>query len=430
MSEFDRVPPHNFGAEQAVLGALILDPSLIGAVLEECPPGMFYVPKHTDIATVLADMAGKPVDPQLLLSELTSRGLADRVGGAVYLVTLLERGGVGAARYHAADVREAFRRRRLIEAATRAIQRTYHPDAELGVACLELEEALEEVTTLGVPARQEPAPLIADLLATEDTHDWLVPGLLERMDRLVLTGAEGAGKSFLLAQFAACMAAGAHPFTGAPIEALRVLVVDCENSRRQIRRRYRSIIDLVRYARGDTGGDKRLHILTRPEGMDLLGVDAAWLEGYLGATKPDVLIVGPLYRLHTQSPNDEQAARALVDAVDKLRIRHGVALLIEAHAGHAEDGNRDRKMRPSGSSLFLRWPEFGYGLRRAKADPGGHRPVLVDVVAWRGAREDRDWPQQLEWGGPGKLPWVSAKDQDIYSRVRQMHADPDHREGA
>ena len=54
----------------------------------------------------------------------------------------------------------------------------------------------------------------------------------------------------------------------------------------------------------------------------------------------------------------------------------------------------DRPLRPTGSSLWLRWPEFGYGLRRAKTDDAEefHR---VEVVAWRGARGERNWPGEL-----------------------------------
>ena len=62
-------------------------------------------------------------------------------------------------------------------------------------------------------------------------------------------------------------------------------------------------------------------------------------------------------------------------------------------------------MRPAGSSAWLRWPEFGYGLRRAKEDDGGEHPNVVDVVAWRGSREERCWPQRLVRGRDGLLPW-------------------------
>jgi RecA-family ATPase len=40
----------------------------------------------------------------------------------------------------------------------------------------------------------------------------VIPGLLERRDRLMLTGEEGLGKSYLLRQIAVMAAAGLDPF--------------------------------------------------------------------------------------------------------------------------------------------------------------------------------------------------------------------------
>ncbi len=68
------------------------------------------------------------------------------------------------------------------------------------------------------------------------THDWLVPGLLERQDRVILTGPEGGGKSTLLRQMAVQFASGIHPFGGDLFEPLRVLLLDLENSSRQVHR--------------------------------------------------------------------------------------------------------------------------------------------------------------------------------------------------
>jgi hypothetical protein len=63
----------------------------------------------------------------------------------------------------------------------------------------------------------------------------------------------------------------------------------------------------------------------------------------------------------------------------------------------------------------MRWPEFGFGLRRSKdvddlspeqKRTNRDRPVKVDVVAWRGSREARSWPTVLQHGQ--SLPWTPA----------------------
>jgi hypothetical protein len=252
------------------------------------------------------------------------------------------------------------------------------------------------------------APDIYDLLDTNDPgYDWLVPDLIERGDRLILTGAEGLGKSFLVRQLAATMAAGLHPFTFAKIEPLRVLLIDCENSLRQTRR----LLARLEYAARRSGAkipSGNLRIILRPEGINLLAEDAEWLLERVIAHKPDVLFVGPLYRLHITNMNDELPARRMVAALDAARVRANCALVLEAHAGHGEVGAGfgGRAVRPTGSSLFLRWPEFGYGLRIPKDAEG---TTVADVVPWRGPRDERTWPERLCHGAQDSWPWLEDK---------------------
>src|SRR5690606_2357350 len=68
----------------------------------------------------------------------------------------------------------------------------------------------------------------------DDPADWVIPGLLERGDRFILTGSEGLGKSVLFRQIAVGAAAGIHPFTQRRIDPNRVLYVDVENSRMKL----------------------------------------------------------------------------------------------------------------------------------------------------------------------------------------------------
>lgn len=425
----------NPGAEMSALGSIIVDPTKAEAVFDLVTPQMFADPKHADLASVLQDMAaaGQSIDPQLVLSELTGRGLADKIGGAVYLHTLMERAWdpMNAAR-HAEDVRNAYRHRHLAEVCERALQQTENPDPDLSLALGMLQVGVAEVEDMAVTRKVEPAPYITDVLIGEDRYDWLIPGLLERGERFMLTGAEGGGKSVCLRQIAACAAAGLHPFTAEHTDPVSVLVVDCENSRRQNRRGYRPIVETAQRIRSDVDWS-RLRIAHRPEGLDLTQPgDAAWLDGIVQASSPDLLVIGPLYRLHEQNINDELAARKLVALLDTIRVRHHCSMLIEAHAGHAEDGARRRKMRPTGSSLFLRWPEFGYGLRRSELDTGETKiPLIVDVVAWRGAREDRAWPTHLKRGNPDSMPWL-AYDPDDPINIAQRQAEREingHRKG-
>lgn len=259
------------------------------------------------------------------------------------------------------------------------------------------------------------APDLWEFLAVaDDAYDWVVPGLLERGDRLVWTGFEGLGKSMFIRQLAVAVAAGLDPFLFAEFEPQRVLVIDCENSERQSRRKFRPLAQASIDARRRVP-EGALRLLHRPAGIDLTKADdQAWLLERVTAHQPDLLMVGPFYRLHNANINEEQAARTTVAALDAARTAADCALVVEAHAGHGEAG-KNRSVRPLGSSLLLRWPEFGYGIAPAEKPHGPRnceqvhrgercRPTFVDVKPWRGDRDERAWPAQLTWGTP--WPWV------------------------
>lgn len=259
-------------------------------------------------------------------------------------------------------------------------------------------ETLVETWTSAEPTQVDLAPDLWDFLSTEDPDfDWVVPNLLERGDRLVWTGFEGLGKSMFTRQLAVMVAAGLDPFSEVAIEPKRVLMIDCENSERQSRRKFRPLanatIEMNRYV-----AEGQLRLIHKPAGIDLTRDDwQAWLLERVTAHHPDLLIIGPFYRLHAGDMNDERMARKVVGVLDQVRTKVDCALVTEAHAGHGEAG-RNRSLRPAGSSLLLRWPEFGYGIA-----PGASNQQ-VEVKQWRGPRDDRQWPSFLRWGNP--WPWV------------------------
>lgn len=263
------------------------------------------------------------------------------------------------------------------------------------------------------PVKPDLAPDIWEFLAVDDPpYQWIVPDLLERGDRLMITGIEGLGKSMLNRQLAACISAGLNPFSLKPINPSRVLYVDCENTERQGRRKFRplaqaSIVSQHRIP------DGFLRIIHRPGGIDLTSEDdSAWLMERVVAHRPDVLFIGPFYKLHATDMNEEMGARKTVAVLDGVRERADCALVMEAHAGHAADASgAKRSVRPIGSSLLLRWPEFGFGIVPLTDE----QPCkFVKVQHWRGARDERDWPTQLKWGNDGEWPWVDPRYSDFY----------------
>jgi len=240
----------------------------------------------------------------------------------------------------------------------------------------------------------------------EPEYDWHVEGLLERGDRLIITGEEGQGKSTLLRQMSVQCAAGIHPFTLEQIPPVRVLLVDLENSRRQVRRAVRPLLLSAR--RHLAPGMLQLAVLGRS--LDLLGNkdDRDWLTSEVERTRPELLALGPLYKLAEGDPREEVAARAVSNYLDDLRNDHALTVLIESHVPYASGNTRTRPMRPYGASLWSRWPEFGIYL--------GTGPAWA-LTHWRGPRDERSWPVALQRGGA--WPWTVATTprQESFARV-------------
>ncbi|MFP1630026.1 AAA family ATPase [Streptomyces sp. 5K101] len=199
--------------------------------------------------------------------------------------------------------------------------------------------------------------LLDFLQEADDVPEWVIPGVLARWDRLMITAGEGGGKSLLLRQILMRAAAGLHPWKRARIEPVRVLLVDAENADAQVRPWLRRMAD----AAADEGapiGRGHFHLEVRPDGLDLTAAaDRAWLARTVERVRPDLISIGPLYKITTNGASDEEAARPLMSALEMIRTAsNGAAMVLEAHSPHASMGKR------IDSSLWLRWPEFGFGL--------------------------------------------------------------------
>ncbi|QWS68163.1 DnaB-like dsDNA helicase [Gordonia phage VanLee] len=398
------------------------------------PTSAFYLPTHRVIAEVIhqALAAGEPfkrVDepdaPGVDSSVIMARATALAGGGAradavrTAMVEMLSQGMPASMSYHAERVLSLARARSLVAIGTRLRQHAEETPEDLDRA---VAEALGDLSTEDQVnmTGQEPER-ISSLRQVDTNYDWLVPELLEATDRLMITGFEGTGKSVLMAQFAACLAAGIHPFLFEPLGTPKsVLVVDAENSRRQVTRRYNNLISRVEgrvrdHSMAPTPWDETLGFLLRPEGLHLNEpTHLRLLENMIVTQRPDVVVAGPLYRLHSSDTKDEQAAKELINIIDRLRVKYHFAFICEAHVNHGSPG-QNRALRPTGSSVFLRWPEFGIGLRPTAEAEGQEHPDRVNVVHWRGGRDERFWPRTLQHAVA--MPWGVA-DEKYYADHR------------
>lgn len=260
-------------------------------------------------------------------------------------------------------------------------------------------DVVTRVQQRGAVSNEMESVNLAEILAAEETFDWVIPNLMERKDRLILTGHEGLGKSTMARQLLLLPAAGLHPFTFEKIEPVRSLVIDAENTKQQWKRNAANMVHQARLQGAcDPVPNVNMAISGRVNILDPRTLGQ--IHRLIDKHKPDVVFIGPLYRIAIKLNSDEDVA-PVIAALDSIRDR-GVALIIEAHAGHASDASGSRSVRPRGSSSIMGWPEFGFGIRAS--DEQG----MYDFVPWRGQREQRDWPEQMRRGDKDRaeFPWV------------------------
>ena len=93
--EIGKVPPQALDVEEAVLGAMLLEPSCVDAALEELTPSCFYSEKHRMIFDAMSSLVLEHVSVDFITvsSKLKERGDLEAVGGAVVLANLSEANG-------------------------------------------------------------------------------------------------------------------------------------------------------------------------------------------------------------------------------------------------------------------------------------------------------------------------------------------------
>ncbi len=143
-------PPQDIGAEQSVLGAMLLSKDAIADVIETLSHDDFYRPAHGTIYSAIVDIFGRgePADAITVANYLTKHGALSNVGGAAYLHTLVASVPTAAnASYYGRIVADRAVLRRLVDAGTRISQMGYSGDAEVDTLVDRAQTEVFEVTT-------------------------------------------------------------------------------------------------------------------------------------------------------------------------------------------------------------------------------------------------------------------------------------------
>ncbi len=150
MSEvMQNMPPQSIEAEQAVLGAIMIDADRLISASERLLPQDFYRASHQRIfeAMLVLSDRGEAIDLVTVTAELSTLGILDEIGGLPYLAELAE--GVPTAaniNYYVNVVDQKSTLRRLIRTAGEIVTDGYERQNEVDILLNEAERKILEVS--------------------------------------------------------------------------------------------------------------------------------------------------------------------------------------------------------------------------------------------------------------------------------------------
>lgn len=395
----ERIPPSAIEDEDALLGALLLNPSGWEDVSGMLTPDDFYRPGNRLIYQTIEAMARahENIDVVTVASRMRAEGhSSDRHEDIGQTLMAYQEFTPRISHLHtyAARILDASQARVLIRIGGQL--------AELGFD--RVEDAYERAKMLLHDASRDmmrtslvtTTPLLSDLLDASPTWapaDWIIPGMLARKHRLVVAAKGGRGKSTFIRQTVCFIAAGFHPFIGDSLHMYKApmrtsLVVDLENDQDAWMLETRPMMEMLRAKSGVWPLPLALHALG---GRSFDPVqnrsDKADLFARLRETRPDLLCIGPLYKLDQKSGAEwHQTAGRIQDLLDDIRETFKCAILVEAHVGSSGAAVR-------GAKDWEFWPEM---VKRLSFVRGDRTRLQIDDVRTPRFRQLYDWwPTQL-----------------------------------
>ncbi|MDQ0158367.1 replicative DNA helicase [Alkalibacillus salilacus] len=124
----DRTPPHNIEAEQAVLGAIFLEPNAVVTASEIILPEDFYRVSHKRVFEMMVQLMdrGEPIDLVTVTTELSNADMLNDIGGVSYLTDIANSVPTAAnIEYYAQIVKEKSTLRHIISSATGIVTKTF-----------------------------------------------------------------------------------------------------------------------------------------------------------------------------------------------------------------------------------------------------------------------------------------------------------------
>ena len=147
-SYFQKVPPQDIEAEQAILSSMFIDKEAVAAAMELLKTDSFYRPDHQLIFEAAMELysSGKPIDIITVKSRLEEKGVFEQVGGIAYIAQIASAVGSSVnARHYAQIVEQKAVLRRLIKTTTEISQECYDGKTNLNTIMENAEKGIFDI---------------------------------------------------------------------------------------------------------------------------------------------------------------------------------------------------------------------------------------------------------------------------------------------
>ena len=126
--EMGNKPPQALDVEEAVLGAMLIEPSSVDIALEELTPSCFYDPRHRMIFEAMTELVNQHISVDIVTAsaKLRENGNLEAVGGSVFLADLSQKVGAAAhLEYYVKILKQKTIQRDLITASYQILKDSY-----------------------------------------------------------------------------------------------------------------------------------------------------------------------------------------------------------------------------------------------------------------------------------------------------------------
>ena len=143
---YSQVLPNLKGTEEAVLGAVIIEPSCLNNIASEFNPDLFYFNSHKVVAESIVELLreNNPVDVITICDKLRRNKTIDSIGGDFFVFNLVSRVTSSAnIEYHLRLLQEQALKRSIIRISSEAVRKSFDSDTDVFGTLNELQNSLE-----------------------------------------------------------------------------------------------------------------------------------------------------------------------------------------------------------------------------------------------------------------------------------------------